>query len=813
VSQIFKSKSPVVFLSSLSVQGSTHDDLLVVRQDGEIQCLDGDNLQLKWTSPSAIIGRVSSIPDVLDNTIEFALLTDAYSASRGLFKGRPDILSAFPEGVTADGYNPELLVVISRPTDSALSTNRMIHTLALPQGTSQGTTRAAKVLLSKQITWFHGEEPRVGSAKYELHVSSGLLYELIGQTITTYDLTASTPKIQTELFVEVANSFLRLSATSIMASSARSVDIFNPAFSSIQASIRFNDELATRKKRKIDQISASTNSVIYKLVSYSPKQGVAHAISGNDLVAFQIDRKEAASRHRSMGLLIDSLGCGLKAPQKKSKTSTSVPAGSFGDQIPGSIVNEESRRTAMAAMDKAAAGQDVDLFEKLIAMEFKITRADITSQNGDLSNGASDAKPIPTWNFPEKRSDYPQVDGRWARYALGKIFSWTAIAESEPKLSVVFFPDNVVRWLIETGNLNKANIESALRQDLLSTQTRSIPSGQLIQAIADVDPEMSILLAVLSNTFLDAFEIIYAIKLLMQSFELFGEQNDQPLLLTNGNIEMANEDVEEQIEMEEAAADADLQLAEFQLGDDSSIRGEALSLALGKLHACPTATIIEALQRIMVSHEIVALIYLLRLELARGSWTARYMDVNQMEQQEIIPQDGTILLVTDLLNACVDAIGAGGWLSGDAMLANGDHFESEELIASLKLEVSAALEGIEEAAYLKGLTAEMVRYGEAVQNAIPWDEKKRRVDSVAAGIESTRTLKASDAVKLRKKRPLTLAHGGKDTSVLPYGLRAEQQISLQRVGAGGEVHQRSARDIGRLKSRKVGKYSLERIVV
>jgi len=38
-------------------------------------------------------------------------------------------------------------------------------------------------------------------------------------------------------------------------------------------------------------------------------------------------------------------------------------------------------------------------------------------------------------------------------------------------------------------------------------------------------------------------------------------------------------------------------------------------------------------------------------------------------------------------------------------------------------------------------------------------------------------------------------------------------ISTHRVGAGGEVIRRSRRDVGRLKSRMVPKYSFERIFV
>ena len=140
-------------------------------------------------------------------------------------------------------------------------------------------------------------------------------------------------------------------------------------------------------------------------------------------------------------------------------------------------------------------------------------------------------------------------------------------------------------------------------------------------------------------------------------------------------------------------------------------------------------------------------------------------------------------------------IGAGGWLSGDARLVNGDPFEAEDLISSLKLEISAALEGIEEATYLKGLITEMVRYGESVQRA---SRPPKSAPETPAG---------------KKHKPVLLPSTNEDLALLPVGLKAEQLISLLRVGAGGEVTQRSARDIGQLKSRNVAAYSLERIIV
>jgi hypothetical protein len=48
---------------------------------------------------------------------------------------------------------------------------------------------------------------------------------------------------------------------------------------------------------------------------------------------------------------------------------------------------------------------------------------------------------------------------------------------------------------------------------------------------------------------------------------------------------------------------------------------------------------------------------------------------------------------------------------------------------------------------------------------------------------------------------------------LPLGARAEPEFSLSKIGAGGEMQRRSSRDMARLRNMKVGKYTLERIVI
>jgi hypothetical protein len=427
-------------------------------------------------------------------------------------------------------------------------------------------------------------------------------------------------------------------------------------------------------------------------------------------------------------------------------------------------------------------------------------------QNGvsAITDGKTEGEaPVPQWVWPASREEYTLVDHRVIEYALSRIFTLTS--GEEPKLIVSFYAPNVMNYLLETGNLNKPAIELALRNELHSALPISIPTGQLVSALVEVDPEFKVLLSLISHNYLDAGELVHAIRTLMQSLEIMGENKEKRLLLAGASDDQAaaTDDAEAQIEKEEEEASAALQLAESYLGDAESVRSQVLSLALSKLNLSPPAEVVAALQTELSGAEVVSLIYLLRFELARGSWTSKYLEGVQYENEEEgegASQANSIVLLTSLINSAIDAIGSGGWLSGDAALLNGDAFESEELIESLKLEVSAALEGVEEATYLRGLVAEMVRYGETVVKTLPrsaTDEgsgKRRKKDN-------------------RMVNPVTLPELGKDGGLLPLGLKVQSRVSRMRVGAGGEVQERSTRDLGRLKSMKVAKYSRERIVV
>ncbi|KAL3423254.1 hypothetical protein PVAG01_05001 [Phlyctema vagabunda] len=787
-SKLDPSSASVVFLGAITSrsteEASTASDLLVVREDGEIQCLDGTKLEKRWVSPASALYRDNATAGVGGCKVEFAHLTNAYAASQGILKGRQDVLATFSQEVTEHGFNPDVLVLITTPINGEIFT-RTVHLLTLPRKLLATSTvkQSVDCLLSAILP--RGQAAPQLKRSFNVHASAGLLQELAGGVVTTYDLNETLPKLQSEFVVPGATSFLRLSSASVMVSSDDSIGVFNPKFQSVLATI--STKLIASDASHGAQESSSTldiSAASYTLVAHFPKLSTVIAHTNNALVAIQLENQHLNKSHGS-SLLIDSLGRAIhhqgRTGDLKNKGARSAGLTTLESYLPGVISNTRPPWAEQIAQpDQLFANEDIDGFDAFF--EAKFTSVDLPI-NGAPATPSSDS-----------------VDRRWISYVLQKIFAWSSSTEESQRLSIKFYPHKVFVWLLQTGNLTVANLEVALRDNLHSSDT-SIPAGQLINVMVDLDPEMALLLTLLESDYLGAADLLHAIKHLMNSLEIFGDgSTDKQGLLTNGTTsENPHVNADEEFERLEAQAEEDLRLAEYHLGVGSGVRGQALSTALAKLYTCPSSAIVQALQTTMTGQEVVSLIYLLRFELVRGSWTSRYLDIGPLDTVDDDAAEGTnstIILVSSLLNNCIDAIGAGGWLTGDAKLVNGDFFESEDLIKSLKLEVSAALDGIEEASYLKGLTSEFVRYGRAMQAALP------RVAADQAD---------SHMSKKRKVAPVILPSDDKNVTLLPFGLKAEQQISRLRIGAGGEVQKRTARDIGRLKSKKIGKYSLERI--
>jgi hypothetical protein len=380
------------------------------------------------------------------------------------------------------------------------------------------------------------------------------------------------------------------------------------------------------------------------------------------------------------------------------------------------------------------------------------------------------------------------VDRRWVLYAIGRTFSisTTEAPESRPKLQLILPDTNVTSYLVVAGHLTLSNLKAAFRDefDVEALDGKAIVED-LLTSLTDADPSMTLVLNYLQATQLSELELLLAIRALMLNLDLIPDPKKPA---SNKLLKNEAHDGVENYEMDLDDLERDIAITEYYLGDDSSSRSRGLTLAFTKLWRLPAITTVKAIRATLKTEEILSLIYTLRVELVRGAWTSLYIDPTSFDSEgNDPPPDGVITLISDLLGRCLDAVGAGGWLLNDAISSNKS--ETGDLLTALKLEVTAALEGLEEAVYLNGIVGEAVGFGLASQKG-------------GAGRQVWNA-----------NKPVPMQMEGRESRLLPLGLKTKQMPTKSKIVSGGEVVQRSTRETGHLISQKVEAYSLEKLAI
>ncbi|KAI1503354.1 hypothetical protein F5X99DRAFT_375874 [Biscogniauxia marginata] len=792
-----------VLSANTSTDGSSatqEEELLVVRENGTVTSLDLENLQTKWTSTPSVLQQDLARASKANFKIDFCRPSPISEVIKGLFKGDgtafSHLLSA-AQGVADDG---EVLILVSS-SGSVEQKNRHIHIVGLlQQGIVQLHTLPILTPPGRGDTDSH----------YHLDPRTGTLLELRKQTFTMHDLTASSLKsASTTMELEGTTSFLHLSKNSLLCATNSQLNIYNPVFRSLQDTVEIDLDGQAQSQTNDDKTPSSCRLVAY----FSPME-LAVAIVDSNLVAIQLEvPRKRSTKRRAEGLLIDSIGRGLRTAKRTStQVSRQLPEKSvFTNYLPGTIQGDYWQKWIEneARADSLLNANDMYGFEKLLAKKFGLR-----VNNSQVPNGVSDdntPKDFPSWQWPKKRRKYPWVDRRWILYAISRVFRWNEGPPGDltiPRLTCQLPKSNVVCYLVDAGHLTLSNVKAAFRESLgAAEQADSFLAEQLVTRLADIDPSLEFLVAYLSTTKIGVTELLLGLRTIMRSFELVQDpRKPPPKLPTEGATEQTTNGIDEieneKIGMELDDLEHEIEKAVSYLSEDARIHRTGLSVAFVKLGKCSGISTIKALRSTFKPEEILSLVHLLRVELVKGGWTSRYLDSTDFERDTSLdaPPDGVIKLLADLLGRCVDSIGPGGWLLNDAMLASDD---SGDFMASLKLEVSAALEGIEEATYLRGVVGEAVKFFKL--SSPPSTRKKTREGRGAGNNRVARAAKIKP-ISIRIREPMDDA--------LPLGLRpAFERISSHKVVSGGEIVPRSKRETGLLISRQVGAYSLERIII
>lgn len=786
--QILKTSSPqyITTATTTTEESSSIGEVLVVCDGGEVIGLSGETLAVQWSA-----GAKSTVEDVSpaaveDFAVELATSATLTELKEGIFGSRSDVFSALPRA-TQSGST--FLVLVSRSSSKGQDTRHLL-VLGIAPGLDSTTSDQQRLVPLDVTPIAHSATGGDVSPQYQLDVHSSLLLQLHEGALTVYDLSGAVPKVKSIMGLEGSSSFVRLSRPFVLSTSTDAIGLYNYQYRSVHGNTPLDLS---------DLPAESQSSRSCQLLTYVRSQELVVALIDNVLVSIQVEPPKSQGKRRKAGLLIDSIGRGTDGEVSLKRSKLAKAAGAFSKTLPGTMTEAYLTRyhTDIEKADGLLSTNEIGHWEEMLRKKFEIkihsrSSVDETTQPSDLSKGqqnGDEADGLPEWEWLHDPSGYPSVDRRWVIYAINRVFSAEMSEGEEPRLTLrLVLPDsNVTTYLAVAGHLTLSNVKSAFREELEG----DLASGKhfandLVVCLTDADVSMTLLFNYLRSTKLGAVEVLCVIRALMISMDLIPDMTGATTRKLLKNV--AHQEGEKD-EMDLDDLEREIAMTETYLGDESSIRSRGLTAAFAKLWRLPSRTTVQALRTDLRMEEILSLIHLLRIELVQGAWTSLYIDPTSFDSEgNEPPPDGVIALIADLLGRCLDAVGAGGWLVNDAMLGT-DSPEDGDFLVGLRLEVAAALEGIEEAVYLNGIVSESVRYSVAAQKS------------------------GAARQALSTNRPIPVHLESRESRMLPLGLKTKAVPSKDKVVSGGEVVQRSLRETGHLISQKVEAYSLEKLAV
>ena len=817
----------VIPIANSTVEDGNIADILAVHQDGEVRCLAGDLGTEKWcTSITSLLTTDDLAQDAATTLdIQYSVIIDVDTAGKGILKARADLRAMLgteiPTGLTNNPTTVLLLVTTPKEIDSPNAKATTVHMFAIKSdqassdnGFIRSTTSLLQHMHSATLREPLDPAPAIQrSSRFHLHASSGTLYEASENDLRIHDLSGTVPKLLSSIHLGQTHvsSFLRLSSSSLLAASHSSLTVYDTKYLSAQATLPISNVDAVEKKHKTTGAERSP----VRLLSYFANLGMVVGLSDtSELLVFQINLAYSViggpRKRRRDGLLIDSIGKGISDSRSRSTTTGGLPR-TLGEPLSSRTLEDLYWREAMVKLDSYVLQNRMDEFEERMAEELGINekgRWTADPSQGPLKFSTSRrAKSANTGQARQSSSgnhlNPTPADRKKILYVLGKVFSFTDINGTPDRpitsgigatssLKVVFFPPRIFQWLVQSGNIAASHVELALRHTQQSTTTLSLSSGAMTEALILYDPTLEALTSLLeAPVFLDAIELAHVVKRMLHILE--SREQTSGKLLTNGEGEYLQGEMDDERQCGVTTAVDDVNPPPR---DRSSVYRRALVAALKRLYSCPASTITKAFRKELAGVDTVLLIHQLRVELVEGGWTSPYVDGDSSSHLHNLERREALDMIITLLNCAIDSIGMGGWVFGGFALD--DPEEREDMIAYMIAEVSAVLEGVEEATYLTGILTEMLLYGKSVG-----------AGRTRANLASSRS---NDTAAVSSK-PITVSVASVDSRLLPLSLKAPQAIPLTKVGAGGEIQKRSRRDIGRLKSRMVGKYSRERIAI
>ncbi|KAI9756943.1 MAG: hypothetical protein M1815_002509 [Lichina confinis] len=567
--------------------------------------------------------------------------------------------------------------------------------------------------------------------------------------------------------------------------------------------------------------------------------------------------ERSRKRRAGNGKLLDALGQGISSAKKDASLPSlegRIPS-SLGSSLSLGSASDPSWEQKRELLNRYTERQHFQNFERLVAGEVGISRNETHYQQwriarkeegkerrkaqshcqshetngGAKTNGthphkrAADASkprvrrspvqaPIPTWKWPQhadgtlKTAAFRRIAHSKSLFIIGQLFSFhqqedaagssgeaKAEKSTESRLRIKFCTPNVFRWLMFSGNLTLRNIELALQSFEAAAEPFSVRvrGEALVRAILEMGPSVDLLLwAFEGPVFTNAEEIISAAKPLMVALSESSTLDLPALPGTGPNPADGGGKLPETDQAADTGVEGHGPSAKKK-PDARAVLEKALALALNRLRSCPYPQITRAFGQVLTRAELILVVQLLRRNLIIGGWTSWQLDNDPIFKNNTGHECRDVHFISSLLGCALDSIGAAGWIHAGSGF--GGLVDPSSLMAVLQLEVSAALEAVQEAASLEALLKELLHHGKSAKSGN------------SSGGDRSRSKQRGEIVVLQAEAP--------GPKALPLGSRPKDETPSAKIIPGGRVAELSKRDLQLLESKKVGPYTMERITI
>ncbi|KAJ5127881.1 hypothetical protein N7448_008660 [Penicillium atrosanguineum] len=760
-------------------------DILAVHEDGRVRRLSSDLKSQRWSIQHSEISKICSTT----HAVHSCFLVDLEDAKKALFKRRLDLAALALGDSTASGTDePSILLIVSHPKDAyqiALKdvTVQMFSVPASAKSGGHEESQRLRHLQTIQVPAPSGlDKVNSDGLQWTFHSGSAGLQLSFSKGFLNVDLSQYSPSVTSQFVLdERFSSVMRISPQCVIGASDSLVAVYDTQYQSVQRSIAAGDVLS----------GASTNadaSMVF--ISYFAKLGIAVATKGNTLIAFDLTSLHSHSgpslKRSRDGLLVDAIGRGIGSSAAQwnmaSKKHRSENMTSLRLTSPEQV---EKWNRLTKDVDEAAKTRNAEKFDKAVLSYFCSSDAPKTLPN---------------------RGQY--VNPESTLFLLSKMFAvedsdiQDGVSASSPsQLRLVLWPSATCDWLIGLGHLSPDNVEIALRRASKPRVLQPLVTGSFVQSLIDADSSLKKVNQVLAGpSTISSDELAYALKYFLNQARLHSSALEETArAITSGEIATPTQELTRHLGVQPVT------LKDIFTGLNTlcarTCRGQSSFLWF-----------------------TTSVFLLLPVATPR---VAPKTPPTPITLDQITPSL-SLNTIIDLMTASVDAVGPSGWISALPAMDLSDDSDSAiaaasremELIADMKSEVSAALAGVEEATYLKGILLEYLRFADQVSTpaATAADAVAKIDDETSASSNLVRYEKLNGADLVIFGRPgegedgYDGDAGGK---MLPLSLKpATADVSKTKINKStGDTKSRTSREIGYLRRKAVGKYSFERLLV